>query len=56
MYKASPAHCLMEEFYETDSKRGFAIQTVDPLPIVFAKQMVAAKGAWGGGLRRTMMD
>lgn len=60
MYKAPPAHCLTEEFYETDPKRdfarGFAIQTVGPLPIAFARQMMAAQGAWGWGLRRTMMD
>ncbi|MDQ2865079.1 MAG: GMC family oxidoreductase [Candidatus Eremiobacteraeota bacterium] len=60
MYKAPPAHALTEEFYETDPKRdfarGFAIQTVGPLPISFAKQMMAAKGAWGWGLRRIMMD
>jgi choline dehydrogenase-like flavoprotein len=60
MYKAPPAHALTEEFYETDPKRdfvrGFAIQTVGPLPIAFAKQMMVAKGAWGWGLRRVMMD
>jgi choline dehydrogenase-like flavoprotein len=60
MYKAPPAHALTEEFYETDPKRdfarGFAIQTVGPLPISFAKQMMTAKGAWGWGLRRIMMD
>jgi len=60
MYKAPPAHALTEEFYETDPSRnfarGFAIQTVAPLPIAFGKQMVAAKGAWGWGLRREMMD
>jgi len=60
MYKAPPAHALTEEFYETDSKRGFArgfaIQTVGPLPISFAKQMMVAKGAWGWGMRRVMMD
>jgi choline dehydrogenase-like flavoprotein len=60
MYKAPPAHAMTEEFYETDPKndfaRGFAIQTVAPLPIAFAKQMVAAKRAWGWGLRREMMD
>lgn len=60
MYKAPPAHALTEEFYETDPKRGFArgfaIQTVGPLPIAFAKQMSAAKNAWGWGLRRVMMD
>jgi len=60
MYKAPPAHALTEEFYETDPSRdfarGFAIQTVGPLPIAFAKQMMTAKGAWGWGLRRVMMD
>ena len=60
MYKAPPAHALTEEFYETDPSRdfarGFAIQTVGPLPIAFAKQMMVAKGAWGWGLRRVMMD
>jgi choline dehydrogenase-like flavoprotein len=60
MYKAPPAHALTEEFYETDPKRGFArgfaIQTVAPLPIAFAKQMMAAKGAWGWGMRRLLMD
>jgi choline dehydrogenase-like flavoprotein len=60
MYKAPPAHALTEEFYETDAKndfaRGFAIQTVGPLPIAFAKQMLAAKRAWGWGMRREMMD
>jgi choline dehydrogenase-like flavoprotein len=60
MYKAPPAHALTEEFYETDPKRdfarGFAIQTVGPLPISFAKQMVSAKGSWGWGLRSVMMD
>lgn len=60
MYKAPPAHALTEAFYETDPKRGFArgfaIQTVGPLPITFAKEMAVAKGAWGWGLRRVMMD
>ena len=60
MYKGPPAHSLTEEFYETnkanDFARGFAIQTVGPLPIAFAKQIMAAKGAWGWGLRREMMD
>jgi choline dehydrogenase-like flavoprotein len=60
MYKAPPAHALSEEFYETDPRRGFArgfaIQTVAPLPIAFAKQMMAAKGAWGWGMRRVLMD
>jgi choline dehydrogenase-like flavoprotein len=60
MYKAPPAHALTEHFYETDPQRGFArgfaVQTVGPLPVAFAKQMITAKGAWGWGLRRLMMD
>ena len=60
MYKAPPAHAMTEEFYETDPKndfaRGYAIQTVGPLPIAFAKEMLVAKGAWGWGMRRVMMD
>ncbi|HEX5502346.1 MAG TPA: GMC family oxidoreductase [Thermomicrobiales bacterium] len=60
MYKAPPAHALTEAFYETDPRRdfarGFAIQTVGPLPIAFAKQMMVAKGSWGWGMRRVMMD
>jgi choline dehydrogenase-like flavoprotein len=60
MYKAPPAHALTEDFYETDPKRdfarGFSVQTVGPLPISFAKQIMAAKGAWGWGMRREMMD
>jgi len=60
LYKAPPAHALSEEFYETDPRRGFArgfaIQTVGPLPVGFAKHMVAAMGAWGWGMRRVMMD
>jgi choline dehydrogenase-like flavoprotein len=60
MYKAPPANALTEEFYETDPRndfvRGYAIQTVGPLPISFAQHMMVAQGAWGWGLRRTMMD
>ncbi|HTI13760.1 MAG TPA: GMC family oxidoreductase, partial [Dictyobacter sp.] len=60
MYKAPPAHALTEEFYETDPRndfiRGFAVQTVGPLPITFAKEMMVAKSAWGWNMRRTMMD
>jgi choline dehydrogenase-like flavoprotein len=60
LYKAPPAHALTEEFYETDSRRsfarGFAVHTVGPLPVAFAKQMVVAMGAWGWGMRHVMMD
>jgi len=60
MYKGPPANSLTEHFYETDPKRdfarGFAVQTVGPLPISFAKQIMASKGVWGWGMRREMMD
>ena len=60
MYKSPPAHALSEDFYETDRNRGFArgfaIQTVAPLPIAFAKHMMVAANAWGWGMRRIMMD
>lgn len=60
LYKAPPAHALSEDFYETDPRRdfarGFAIQTVAPLPIAFAKHMIGSTGAWGWGMRRIMMD
>src|ERR1700710_220336 len=59
-YKAPPAHALTEEFYETDPRRdfarGFAVQTVGPLPIALSKQLMGTKGLWGWGLRREMMD
>jgi len=59
-YKAPPANACTEEFYETDHTRdfarGFSIQTVGPLPCTFAKEMLAAKGAWGWGMRKVMMD
>ncbi len=48
-----------EEFYETDParpyRRGFAIQTVSPLPITWAEH-VAAQGHWGASLREYMSD
>ncbi len=60
MYKAPPAHALTEHYYETNPKndfaRGFAIQTVAPLPISYGKQMLAARGVWGWGMRRMLMD
>ncbi len=53
MYKAPPAHALTEEFYETDPKndfaRGFAIQTVGPLPDRFCKADVGRKKGMGLG-------
>jgi choline dehydrogenase-like flavoprotein len=59
MYKAPPPEVSSEEFYETDRskpyQRGFAIQTVSPLPITWAEH-VAAQGHWGADLRNYMSD
>ena len=59
MYKAPPPEVSSEAFYETDPardyKRGFAIQTVSPLPITWAEH-VAAQGHWGRKLREYMSD
>jgi choline dehydrogenase-like flavoprotein len=59
MYKAPPPQVSSEDFYETDSRRGFArgfsIQTVSPQPIGWAEH-VAAEGHWGRALREYMRD
>ena len=59
MYKAPPPEISSEQFYETDSARGFArgfsIQTISPLPIGWAEHVVA-EGHWGGALREYMRD
>jgi len=59
MYKAPPPEVSTEEFYETDQakdyKRGFAVQTVSPLPITWAEH-VGAQGYWGRALRDYMSD
>ncbi|HEY1740791.1 MAG TPA: GMC family oxidoreductase [Acidimicrobiia bacterium] len=58
-YKAPPPEVSSEEFYETDRskpyRRGFSLQCVSPLPIVWAEH-VAAQGHWGGVLREYMRD
>jgi choline dehydrogenase-like flavoprotein len=59
MYKAPPPEICSEQFYETDERRGFArgfaIQTVGPLPIEHA-QHVLGHGHWGAALREYMRD
>jgi hypothetical protein len=59
MYKAPPPEISSEQFYETDPTRGFArgfsIQTVGPLPIDWARH-VLADGHWGPALREYMRD
>ncbi len=59
MYKAPPPEISSEQFYETDPQRdfarGFAIQTVGPLPIGWAEH-VLAEGHWGEALREQVRD
>ncbi len=59
MYKAPPPEVSSEHFYETDPQRGFArgfaIQTVSPMPIAWAEH-VMAEGFWGRDLREYMRD
>jgi choline dehydrogenase-like flavoprotein len=53
-YKAPPPSISSEAFYETDPgkpyKRGFALQTVSPMPIQWAKHWTG-EGLWGRPLR-----
>ncbi len=59
MYKAPPPEVSSEDYYETDTDRGFArgfsIQTVSPLPIGWAEHVLAG-GHWGRALREYMRD
>jgi choline dehydrogenase-like flavoprotein len=59
MYKAPPPEVSSEDFYETDTSRGFArgfsIQTVSPQPIGWAEH-VLSDGHWGRALREYMRD
>jgi choline dehydrogenase-like flavoprotein len=59
MYKAPPPEISTEQFYETDESRGFArgfaIQTISPMPIGWAEHVVA-EGHWGMALREYMRD
>lgn len=58
-YKAPPPEVSTEAFYEDDPsqdyRRGFSIQCVSPLPMVFAEH-VSAQGHWGDVLRTYMAD
>ena len=59
MYKGPPPEVSSEQFYETDTDRGFvrgfSIQTVSPLPIGWAEH-VMADGHRGAALREYMRD
>jgi hypothetical protein len=56
-YKAPPACALTEEFYETDRRndfvRGYALQSVAPLPIAMA-EILTENGYWGEPLLKRM--
>ena len=55
-YKAPPACACTEEFYETDPRndfvRGYALQTVAPLPIAMAHLIAEEDGLYGEELLR----
>jgi choline dehydrogenase-like flavoprotein len=59
-YKAPPACALTEEFYETnpvnDFVRGYALQSVAPLPIAMAHLLVDEDGRFGEALIAAMQD
>jgi choline dehydrogenase-like flavoprotein len=59
-YKAPPACALTEEFYETDPRndfvRGYALQTVAPLPIAMAHLIADESGYFGEELLAAMQD
>lgn len=59
LYKAPPACACTEEFYETDHRndfvRGYALQTVAPLPIAMA-HILSDDGSFGADLVRSMQD
>ena len=59
-YKAPPACALTEEFYETDPRndfvRGYALQTVAPLPIAMAHLLIEEDGDYGERVLERMQD
>jgi choline dehydrogenase-like flavoprotein len=59
-YKAPPACACTEEFYETDPRndfvRGYALQTVAPLPIAMAHLIAEENGMYGEALLERMQD
>jgi choline dehydrogenase-like flavoprotein len=59
-YKAPPACALTEEFYETDPRndfvRGYALQTVSPLPIAMSHLIAEETGCFGEALLAAMQD
>ncbi|HEY0970732.1 MAG TPA: GMC family oxidoreductase [Gemmatimonadales bacterium] len=58
--KAPPGLALTEHFNRTmpgcDFVCGYTIEAVGPHPVDFASRAATARGLWGAGLRRLMMD
>ncbi|NUP33320.1 MAG: hypothetical protein HOU01_16610 [Streptomycetaceae bacterium] len=58
-YKAPPPEVSTEAYYETDPakpyQRGFSVQNISPLPIMWAEHVVA-QGHWGADLRSYLSD
>lgn len=59
-YKAPPACATTEQFYETDGNndfvRGYALQTVAPLPIAMSHLISSENGCFGEDLVSAMQD
>jgi choline dehydrogenase-like flavoprotein len=59
-YKSPPACAITEEFYETDPRndfaRGYALQTVAPLPIAMSHLLISESGAYGEKLLLGMQE
>lgn len=59
-YKAPPACACSETFYETDPRndfvRGYALQSVAPLPIAMAHLIIEEDGCFGETLLERMQD
>src|SRR6185437_448798 len=59
-YKSPPACATTEEFYETDPRndfvRGYALQTVSPLPIAMSHLLISDGGTYGEELLLRMQE
>ena len=59
-YKSPPACATTEEFYETDPRndfvRGYALQTVAPLPIAMSHLFISQDGTYGEDLLLKMQE
>ncbi|HEX3723921.1 MAG TPA: GMC family oxidoreductase [Nitrolancea sp.] len=59
-YKSPPACATTEEYYETDPRndfvRGYALQTVSPLPIAMSHLLISQDGTYGEELLSKMQE